>query len=979
MGVKRKQSSNKSNISTSRRKKKAKVTEPPAENESDYFRLAKPEVRLAEAKLGFGEVDNLPDVKEVRDPSELETNAAAGSTTSGSNDASTELFEDSDDEIQLVSSNMEKQLFPHQREYCQTHKFHPQNIFKGNHITCMKCYCFICDKPASECEEWFNPERPNALNEHHCNAYPSKDSPHWQVKKWLKLNPVQNLLVNLTNPKDSDGTTQQKGTPYELHAEFQRVRLRMDRSWRLYEAGEAKMKKVGRATKSVLIHNFKHVTSWFQKLFFATRMVKNEEKWISKFVILDAMTEVMVARTWRPPKHASTESEWDPAAEKTSSRIMLSLGSRWLTCYAKCSEEHRFELSKAIQTRILHLKMLAKESTIFNSGFSVILSLSRHGQNTSSAAKDVLKACSNLYRSILRRRLHHVKLPDSDKNAGPKYHEVCMKDSIMLPFLKSIKDHNIEYCDETSITKRCEGLSSKCKFYHEPCIDNWKNMFENNTDQQILTQDDVNDSFNFIKLSLDAKYSFSTRRKIKFKKIVNYTLCYFHIAFSLAADHATVSREAFTLTNKGMEVLLDIIKEYHGRTTPIESLIFQLCMQVTTLYIQFFTERVPKGTNPTNPKMPGHIKDKLYKMWPQILKLYNVAWNLKDDKYANEKNNILNKYKMISRDDKKRHTYYVFQELGMITSFLLDPKIETGAIYWQCEFVKTSESYKRLRQYAKIMGKSDIKKLLPSFTINKLKREADMLSGILKSDGKKDSTSTMETISIEPNRQPKGLKVHRMRDGNSFEVVKYDSNNSSASTVGYVSSISNTTATTTGGARSLAAQSMSRSAIDNNNNNNDNDKNSGKNGIGGDDYAKWTKYGSNHQLSTSKKHVERIEKGNPNLVTWYQHTFDKTPLGIKVDCQSGEPVIRVIPDKVKEAVKNIKEGDIIQSINDKYVQDLWRFLPLDIRQEDFLVRNPENTEELVPCQFIANAMKEEFEKFLHKTTSPVHVCFVRNV
>ena len=123
----------------------------------------------------------------------------------------------------------------------------------------------------------------------------------------------------------------------------------------------------------------------------------------------------------------------------------------------------------------------------------------------------------------------------------------------------------------------------------------------------------------------------------------------------------------------------------------------------------------------------------------------------------------------------------------------------------------------------------------------------------------------------------------------------------------------------------------------------------------------------------------QIEKGNPNLVTWYQHTFDKTPLGIKVDCQSGEPVIRVIPDKVKEAVKNMKEGDIIQSINDKYVQDLWRFLPLDIRQEDFLVRNPENTEELVPCQFIANAMKEEFEKFLVKTTSPVHVCFVRNV
>ena len=56
-----------------------------------------------------------------------------------------------------------------------------------------------------------------------------------------------------------------------------------------------------------------------------------------------------------------------------------------------------------------------------------------------------------------------------------------------------------------------------------------------------------------------------------------------------------------------------------------------------------------------------------------------------------------------------------------------------------------------------------------------------------------------------------------------------------------------------------------------------------------------------------------------------------------------------------------------------------KFVSRDIRQEDFLVRNPENTEELVPCQFIANAMKEEFEKFWHKTTFPVHVCFVRNV
>ena len=40
--------------------------------------------------------------------------------------------------------------FPHARENCVQHAFAPGNF----EATCANCYCFVCDKPVSECPEW---------------------------------------------------------------------------------------------------------------------------------------------------------------------------------------------------------------------------------------------------------------------------------------------------------------------------------------------------------------------------------------------------------------------------------------------------------------------------------------------------------------------------------------------------------------------------------------------------------------------------------------------------------------------------------------------------------------------------------------------------------------------------------------------------------------------------------------------------------
>ena len=76
--------------------------------------------------------------------------------------------------------------------------------------------------------------------------------------------------------------------------------------------------------------------------------------------------------------------------------------------------------------------------------------------------------------------------------------------------------------------------------------------------------------------------------------------------------------------------------------------------------------------------------------------------------------------------------------------------------------------------------------------------------------------------------------------------------------------------------------------------------------------------------------------------------------------------------------KGIRIGDVIHSIGNKYVQDLWRFLPLNIRHEDFLIRDNNNSNKLVPCQYIVKKMQEEFKRYMNRVSYPLRLGFVRN-
>ena len=127
-----------------------------------------------------------------------------------------------------------------------------------------------------------------------------------------------------------------------------------------------------------------------------------------------------------------------------------------------------------------------------------------------------------------------------------------------------------------------------------------------------------------------------------------------------------------------------------------------------------------------------------------------------------------------------------------------------------------------------------------------------------------------------------------------------------------------------------------------------------------------------------KKYIERIEKGNAELANWYECQFEEAPLGIRISCRSGRPVVHSVSKKVSAIYKGIRTGDVIHSVGNKYVQDLWRFLPLNIRHEDFLIRDNSDGNKLVPCKYIVKKMQEEFKKYMAKVSYPVKLGFIRS-
>lgn len=287
----------------------------------------------------------------------------------------------------------------HQRYNCFYNPFTMESAgtmgSTGNLKHCQKCFCYVCDKPAADCEQWSN----------HCHAYKTDD---WDRKRWVARNALIKHLVEKKLLLEE--------RTYEVH---KKVTKQLNRAWRLYEAGNMEHEE----DKQVLVHKFLSVLQWTTKFLNDS---KSDNSSYAGLIILDTVTKVTITRSWRPPKDVSLDDRWDTTAEKQYKQLCLTIGITWLRFLAL-----QPTLAEMITKRMLKFSKVTKEKQPFYAGFRFIkafanfLSLKAANDTQIQETKSLLVVVTNAF--VTRR--NNGSITKERKRAYKN------EDNIVLPLL----------------------------------------------------------------------------------------------------------------------------------------------------------------------------------------------------------------------------------------------------------------------------------------------------------------------------------------------------------------------------------------------------------------------------------------------------------------------------------------------------------------------------------------------------------------
>lgn len=337
----------------------------------------------------------------------------------GNNEATASLLVD-DDDITIIEELNEPQL-PHARKDCRLHPFcSPADATASSNLPhCDKCFCYACDVPVKDCSCW--PE--------HCNVIDDVSGKHLRL---CNKNRFYFTLVRLILKSPPSKTLPVREEEKELFNMRSKFVSKMERAFCVYEAGQPmENNNAGNAAAASSVqgrwqHKFDLVRNYFQRAFLKTRASSvHDNDLCRKLLILEALSETFLKRTYRKPEHSSPDAVWDLNAESVYDRMCLSVGSRWVTL-ALMATYAQPEIVPILGERFEAFSGLAKERYNFERGFTLVRDMFKENGN------NFVKVTSGLFRSVKRRWLHNATALEDTHRSREKFEECVLKDSILL-------------------------------------------------------------------------------------------------------------------------------------------------------------------------------------------------------------------------------------------------------------------------------------------------------------------------------------------------------------------------------------------------------------------------------------------------------------------------------------------------------------------------------------------------------------------
>ena len=240
----------------------------------------------------------------------------------------------------------EGQRFPHARKDCRVHRF---NIFNDqkNEEHCPMCCCYVCGVPADQCPSW----------EEHCHIEDDESGKHIRL---CFQNPFYRRMVSMAVKRDATSVTLPvKEDELDIYRRRSLAVYKVERGFRLYKAGE---RKHSGTSNEHWYHDFKSVRVFFKEQVEATDVnCKDDKDMFLKCILLDALTETVLRRTWRGPEHFPVSVRWDRNARIGYSGLCNALMSNWLLMRCVLGNSMAFLLHE----RFNFYGEIAKEKDIF--------------------------------------------------------------------------------------------------------------------------------------------------------------------------------------------------------------------------------------------------------------------------------------------------------------------------------------------------------------------------------------------------------------------------------------------------------------------------------------------------------------------------------------------------------------------------------------------------------------------------------------